>query len=483
MMAYKHQVSVTEEATGILTPVEVDSAIPVFFGTAPINMTDLKNINKPVMVYNYAEAVKNFGFVSANTETGLYDFTISEAIDVFFSKFAIAPVIFINVLDPETHKSTVDAEQITVVSGKATLAKGGILTDTLVITGEEPLAVGTDYEVLFNSKGDLIITAIEGGKLANGSYTVKYDHLDPSKVMPADVVGGVDVNGVASGLELVDQLFPMFRRVPANILAPKYSSDPAVAASMKAKANSITGLFKCQALIDVPTDTVIEYSKVAKWKEDNNITDPHQQVYWPMVSLSGVKYHLSTQAAAVMATTDSDNGDTPHKSPSNEAVQADSAVLIDGTEIYLQPNQAAEQLNGLGINTVLNFVGGWKAWGNNTAAYPGVTDVKDRWIAVRRMFNWVGNTIILTLWQELDDPTDRKQIDQITDTINLWLNSLQGTGAILGGRIEFRPEDNPTIELLNGKSKFRVFIAPPIPNEEIEVVLEYDPSYFDTLFD
>lgn len=63
------------------------------------------------------------------------------------------------------------------------------------------------------------------------------------------------------------------------------------------------------------------------------------------------------------------------------------------------------------------------------------------------------------------------------------MNSLQGTGAILGGRIEFRPEDNPTIELLDGKSKFRVFIAPPIPNEEIEVVLEYDSSYFDTLFD
>jgi len=478
-MAYKHQVSVTEEATGILTPVAVDSAIPVVYGTAPVSMTDVTNINKPQLIYTYAEAVQAFGFVPANAATGLFDYTLSEAIDVYFSKFAVAPIILVNVLDPAEHK-TAGTSTVTLANGKVTVPEAGIIPSSVAIAGS---TVGTDYETMFNTSGELIVAAVDGGNLVDGEITVTYDKLNPTAVTPADIIGGVDVAGVATGLELTDQLFPMFRRTIGQIVAPKYSSNSAVAAVMKAKAQSVTGLFKAQALIDVPTDTVKKYQDVAKWKNDNNIMDAHQQVYWPMASLSGVKYHLSTQAMAVTATTDSNNGGTPQKSPSNESVQADSAVLIDGTEVWLTPQQAAEQLNGQGVVTMLNFIGGWKLWGNNTAAYPANTDVKDRWISVRRTFNWIGNTLIQTMWQRLDQPIDRKQVDIVVDTVNIWLNSLQAAGVILGGRVEFLPGDNPDIQLLDGKSVFRVYVAPPVPNEEIEFILEYDVSYFATLFE
>jgi uncharacterized protein len=480
MMAYKHQVSVTEEATGILTPVEVDSALPIVFGTAPIGMTDVSNVNKPQLVYTYAEAVAAFGFVPANPVTGLFDFTLSEVIDSVFTKFKFAPVILVNVLDPATHKTAVTAESVLVVDGKGTLAKKGALPATVVIAD---LVKGTDYELLFNISGDLIITAIEGGDLEDGTISVAYSYADPTKVTSAEIIGGVDAGNKATGLELVDSVFPMFSRNIAQIASPKYSSDPAVAAVMKAKAKSVSGLFLAQALIDVPTSTVKKYQDVAKWKSDNNVVDPHQQVYWPMGVLGGVKYHLSTVALGVTAVTDNANGGTPQKSPSNEDAQINGTVLIDGTEIFLNIPQAAEQLNGQGIVTAINVGNGWKLWGNNTGAYPANTDVKDRWISVRRTFNWIGNTIIRTMWQRLDREITPKNVDLVIDTLNLWLNSLQASGVILGGRVEFRPEDNPENEVLNGKTKFHVFIAPPVPNEEIEFVLEYDISYFATLFD
>ncbi|QHJ79164.1 MAG: hypothetical protein [Caudoviricetes sp.] len=479
-MVYKHGITVSESATGVLTPVVVDSATPIYVGTSPVNMTDVTNVNKLFLAYTRAEAVAAFGFVDANPTTGIFEYTISEAIDAHFSKFAAAPMVIVNVVNPATHKKTIAPETVVIADGKGTLANTGAIKSSVVITGK---VLGTDYELSFTLDGKLNILAIDGGSLADGNITVNYDAIDTSLINDADIVGGVDTNGVASGLELVDLVFPMFRKTLGLIVVPKYSSSPAVAAVMKAKARNVSGMFKAEALIDVPTDTVKKYQDVAKWKNDNNVVDPFQVVCWPMVALGGKKYHLSTQLACVMAITDSNNGDNPHKSPSNESLQADSSVLIDGTPVYLTPTQAEDQLNGQGIVTALNFIGGWKVWGNNTAAYPAITDVKDRWIPVRRMFSWVGNTIILTMWQRVDQPTKRRQVEIVTDSVNQWLNALVARDYLLGARVEFREADNPDIQLLDGKTVFRVFLTPPTPNEEIEFILEYDPAYFSTLFE
>ena len=65
-MAYKHGVYVSEVPTSILPAVTVDSAVPVIFGTAPVNMTDVTNVNRPVLCNSYEEFVAAFGFVPAS---------------------------------------------------------------------------------------------------------------------------------------------------------------------------------------------------------------------------------------------------------------------------------------------------------------------------------------------------------------------------------------------------------------------------------
>lgn len=487
-MAYRHGVYVSEIPTSILPPVLAESSVPVVFGTAPINMAEDVGgaINKPILVYSYQEAVKKLGFVPANPDTGLFDFTLCEFMRSHFALFAAAPVVFVNVLDPDKHTSTVTNSAVTLVNDRASIHVGAIL-DTVVVLSEDgstTYVLGDDYDLTFGAGGEVIINRIEGGNIPDNAHlSVSYDYLDPSKVTEADIIGGIDANtGLPTGLELLNEIFPRFRIIPGQVLAPRYSTSPTVAAVMAAKASNINGHFKAIALSDIPTNEVSDYTDAPVWKNDNNIVDPLQVVCWPMVKIGEEKFHLSTQLAGVICRTDAANSDVPYKSPSNENLQAAATVLSDGSEVFLGPNSAA-YLNGEGIVTGLNFIGGWKAWGNRTAAYPGNSDPKDAFIAIRRMFNWIGNTLILTFWQKVDNPLNRRQIDTVIDSANIWLNGLASREFILGGRVEFLESENPVTDLMDGIARFHVYVTPPSPNREMEFILEYDPSYLSGLFE
>lgn len=484
-MAYQHGVNINEVPTSIVSPVEVSAGLPVVFGTAPLHLAETQeNVNKPVLVFSYQEAVKALGYSDDWDK-----YTLCEFMDSHFSKFNAAPVIFVNVLDPSTHKTSVVNQSVTHANKVSTINDDGVLISTLVVklTAEgAELAKGTDYVAAYDKSGKVVITAVANGAIgtSQGSLIVSYDKLNPGAVTGNDVIGGVDgTTGEYTGLELVNKVFPMYRLVPGQILAPGWSHDPMVAAVMKAKAKKINGVFNAIAVTDIDSseDGAVQYTEVPAWKNDNNYTDPFMAACWPKVALGDKVYHLSTQFAGVTCQTDAANDDIPYVSPSNKSLQANGAVTASGKEVSLGQDQAA-YLNGEGIITPLNWTGGWKLWGNRTAAYPATTDVKDSFIAVRRMFNWIGNTIILTYWQHVDNPMNRRLIETVVDSINIWLNGLTARGALLGGRIEFREDENPTTDLLNGIIRFHVYISPPVPAREISFTLEYDVSYLQSLF-
>jgi phage tail sheath protein FI len=122
--------------------------------------------------------------------------------------------------------------------------------------------------------------------------------------------------------------------------------------------------------------------------------------------------------------------------------------------------------------TAINL-NGWRNWGNYTGAYPGSTDAKDIWIAVRRMFNWQGNTFIQTYFDRVDDPMNYRLIEAIVDSENIRC-AAYAPDKWAGARIEYLAEDNPTTDILAGKITFRQHIAPYTPAQEIENILSYD---------
>jgi uncharacterized protein len=73
-------------------------------------------------------------------------------------------------------------------------------------------------------------------------------------------------------------------------------------------------------------------------------------------------------------------------------------------------------------------------------------------------------------------------IDAVVNSIQLWLDGLSNTEALLGARCEFRQDENPTTELLNGHYVFHVYIAVPTPAEWIDFRIEYWLPYVQNLW-
>ncbi len=489
MATLSHGVNASEVPTSITSPNEAASGIPFIVGTAPINTADTANVNKVGLYYTYDEAVKACGYVPPVMDNASklekYEYTICEFLKSHFSLFAVAPVLIVNVLDPAKHKKTATTTSVTLdtKSGMATIAETGILSAGFVLDSYEK---DTDYILTYDDDGKMVVTSLKNDngefKCATGkSLTITAEKIDPSAVTADDIVGGVDVDGNYSGFELVEQCFPKFLTIPDTLLAPGYSQIPTVAAVMNAKAQAINDLFEANTLNDIPTADGLTYTEAPAWKNNNNYSSRTQLVCYGNPALDGVFYHQSTQLAGLIAQTDSNNGNMPYVSPSNKNYQMNACVLENGKEVRLTPAQAA-YLNENGIITPLNFIGGWKCWGGQTACYPANTDVKDADIAVRRMMNWMKKTLILTYWQKVDNPLNRRQIDTVIDSVNIWLNGLQARGILLGGRCEFLESENPTTDLLDGISRFHFYGTPAPTNKRIDFICEFDVNYLKNLF-
>lgn len=481
-MAFFHGIRTSERETSIKSPASTTAGLPVIYGTAPVHLaSDPAASNKPILCYTYAEAVAALGYC-----TDWKNYTLCEAIYSEFVLYSVAPVVFVNVLDPYKHKATVSNAETAVANKLATVADPVLLSTLVVKTAADGTALkaGTDYEAAYDDDGVLQITALDGGAMASASTVyLSYDKLDPSAVTSDDIIGGIGSDGSKKGLETLDQVFTMYRLVPGMILAPGWSDNPEVASVMKAKAGNIDGVFSAISLVDIPTDAVTNYTNAPAWKTNNNYTSEDQYVGWPMVKNGSKIYHMSTHLCGVCGQTDAaDDDDVPWRSPSNKTLQATGLCLADGTDVGLDLTQA-NYLNGQGITTGLNFIGGWKLWGNRTAAYPSNTDVKDAFITSRRMMHWYAQRFILTYWANVDDIINKRFIETVVDSANIDLNGLTAAGKLLGGRMAFEAEFNPTTSLLDGSVTFHTYLGIGVPAEDIHDINEIDPSYLSGLFE
>lgn len=472
-MAYNHGIKTSQQATSVSTPVVTASGIPIVIGTAPVHTVGGK-ANELVLANSYSEAVEALGYSDDWDK-----YTLCEMIYSQFMLYGMSPVIFVNVLDSSKHKKDVAATEMTISDGIIELPYEA-LKDTVVVSsaasGGTSYAEDEDYSVYYGDTALIIEINEEGAMKSAENAFVSYSTIDTSTVTKKEIIGGYDItSGKNTGLELVADCYAKYQVIPDIILVPGYSSDPEVAAVMDAKT-SINEMFKAIALIDGDCETVTKYTDVSEWKNSNNITSKDQILCWPMCTLGDKKFHMSTILAGTMAATDSDNDDCPSESPSNKTAEIDGLCLADGTEITLNHTQAT-YLNERGIITCLNFTGGYKIWGNETACYPSNTDVKDYFININRMFGWCEKNFILTFWSKIDKNITRRLIDSIIDSYNIYLNGVTKSEKILGGRIEFNSDENEVTSLMSGKIKFHTFLTPPSPAKEIENTFEYDVDY------
>ena len=476
-------VHVFEKATSVQTPKVATVGIPFVVGTAPVqSAAKPAKSNVPVLVTSWDEAVEKLGF-SYDWES----YTLCEFMYSHLQLFGAQPVIFCNILDPEAMKKAVEAKDYDVTDHKATLPIGAVagsikVKATVDVEGtptEQELKADEDYSILYDRDDTdtyvCIVELLEDGSAYDAeTVSVAYSAADPKTATVADVVDGV---------AQVDACLTAVGLVPDLIAAPGWSHNTVVAAVMATKAAAINGLFKGKAVIDADSgeDGVTEYSQLSGYKNKNNFVDVDQIICWPMVQLGDYRFHLSTQICGLMATVDAGNRGIPYESPSNKNLKMDACVLADGTPVNLTWNQVDLIAGSWGVVTAVNFLdSGWVAKGNYTACYPGNTDVKDQFIPVSRMFDFIGNTLIRTFWSKLDKPMTPALRDSILQTCNIWLGGLTGGGYLYGARAEMLAEENPLTSLLDGIITLHIYNAPPVPAQEIDFILEYDVSYMET---
>lgn len=475
-MAYKHGVYTSEVETSLVAPITGTAGLQVIVGTAPVNMLadPAAAVNVPLLVNNYKEAVEAVGYLD-----DFANYTLCESISAAFNVLAVAPMVLINVLDPAKHTSTMDEATLQINDGVAVLEEVGVLLNRLVVKADsQTLVAGADYTTNWNNDGTLNIVVLStgAGKSAT-SLTVSGSKLDPSKITAADIVGGVDAStGKETGMEVIRQVYPLLGMTPGILIAPRWSKDATVAAALQAKTKNINSVFGAVCIVDIDSseEGATKYTDVKTTKEGQAVTDPNAYAVWPFAKVGETVYSGSALAAALTAYTDAQNDDTPNVSPSNKTLAITAACLEDGTDVVLDQEQA-NTVNSFGVATWLNM-NGFRLWGNNTAAYPGITDPKDRWFSVRRFMTWAANSFILTYFQKVDSPANKRLIEAIVDSENVRGNGFVARGVCARYEITFNEDENTTTDLLNGKITFHQYITPFTPAEDIEDIIEFDPE-------
>ena len=444
-MGYKHGTYQTETSSDISLPIVLDYG-HFIVGTAPINKVKRENrrVNEIVRLGTYKEAIQYFG------DTYDLDFSISQAIKVFFELYKVAPLYVVNILDLEKHKTVKKTQNdLSLTNGKVVIPNHKLITDTLVVKENATSQVISDAITMWTDEG-LEIYA----KPSNGTkIDIEYEEIDLSKVTKAQALGGYDILTMKrAGLELLDEVFLKYSELPAFIDIPDFSSDSEVAAIMQTKAKNINGnMFEAVALINAPIDK--PYDQIPKWKDDNNINGNDQIVLYGTLGLAGKKYIQSIQYAALSLSVDNENGGVPSQTPSNYLYKCDSLYWKNSSgnleEIILDKEQQANLLNKNGVVTAINFKG-WKCWGSETALNPMATDPKDKFIYTRRMFKYIGNELVISYFDKVDKKFSKKLAETVTKSMNIRLNAIVARNDLLSANAALSAEDNDTINVTNG---------------------------------
>lgn len=169
---FKHGTRAEIEANAFSTTENGESlqAI-VYIGTAPVNQVEdgAKNVNKPILVRDISEARKYLGY-----SDNWAKYTLCEAMHAHMDLKGVGPLVFINVLNPDTHVATTNAsESKTPSEGAFSLSNASLI---LVNSIEVATKVkDTDYTVTVDESTDTVIIAEKtSGSLGTSALTVTY---------------------------------------------------------------------------------------------------------------------------------------------------------------------------------------------------------------------------------------------------------------------------------------------------------------------
>jgi uncharacterized protein len=308
------------------------------------------------------------------------------------------------------------------------------------------------------AKGELAPAA---GKMALvGGAVAGAVHVTPDEYVgnPADRTG-------FGGLEAVDEV----TMVAAPDLMALYQRG--VIDLEAVKAIQLAMIAHCElmgdrvAILDAPPD--YNAQQIKEWRVDKAGYDSkYATLYWPWVKVfdpvagQAVFVPPSGHIAGIWARSDGERG--VHKAPANEIVRG--AISL---ELQLTKGEH-DQLNPAGINCIRTFPGrGIRVWGARTLS----SDPAWRYLNVRRLFNYVEESILQGTQWVVFEPNDMDLWERVKRTLSSFLFRVWRDGALFGatpGEAYFVKCDgeNNTAETIDaGQLIVDIGIAPVKPAE------------------
>jgi phage tail sheath protein FI len=492
-------VQVSDVPSSLKVVVQANSASIVAIGTAPVHSLPgftwttpgsglspyASVVNKPILCIISSDFTTQLGLSSVfgpgvtgsvNT-TGNY--TLSEVYDLEFVQNNASPFVAINVFDPWSMSTVVTQNGKAVSSTKTVAISGEVILASLSVVGVTSTHVGvqgTDFTYTYNdaSLQTGVITLLSTGNLyTDATVNVSFYTPNLAAITQSSIIGGTDVNGNYFGISVLEKVFTVTGIVPATVITPGWGANTGVIAAANSHVQSINnGRFRAIYIADIDTTVATQYTQVTAQKSTQNLQTAFELAGWPHVGLAGKRYHASTMLAVMMQNTDAAFGGLPYVSPSNKVPSMDSTILRSGAQVVVDPAQA-DFLEQQGIFTFINFQG-WKSLGDYTCAYPTDTNIQDFWINERRMFNFLGNTLSLTLAQFIDLPGNLATLASINETIQSYLNTLVQKGAANTARVSFNPNENLVAQVAAGIYTFHILWTPPTPIRTLNLLLQFD---------
>jgi phage tail sheath protein FI len=297
------------------------------------------------------------------------------------------------------------------------------------------------------------------------------------------VLGGYDAaQGRYTGIKLLQNIEsepvgtdkdgnPVFLPfAPKILIAPDFSGEKLVADALILAARSLRGV----AIIDIKAQTKEEAAASAAGFDAG-----HGYGVWPPVNM-GPKIGdigLSAPAAGLVAVTDDAKGFWV--SPSNRVMLGIVRLTKQVSFSISDRDSDANFLNNNKIATVVR-ADGFRLWGNRTLAGP--SEIRFKWINVRRIANSVNDSIIKNHLYAVDQNITVNYISTVLGGVNSYMRSLQTRGAILGGTAFADPELNSKEDIKNAIVTFDFEFTPTYVANEIRFRSRLTDRFISDLF-
>jgi hypothetical protein len=480
-----------EEKEAGSRPIEgVGTAVAAFIGLAAKG-----DFNKPTLITNWSQFAATFGGFAEDSYLAhaVYGFFLNGGGNCYVIRVgadstppaAAAPLP--SATDAETTAYNATARELGPAGNDITLdvadASEGAPDETfrLVVkrgTDEEQFdnlttKAGDRNAVAVVNAGSKLIQLEEFGRAAvakrrpaSGSYTLTGGtSAAPARIDAEDYVGDPDRRTGLGGFQAVDDVTMVC--VPDLMAAYQQETIDldGVQAVQQAIVDHCSGMHDRMAILDAPPN--LNAQQIREWRvEKTRYDSAFSALYWPWISVydptlrHNVLVPPSGHIAGIWSRSDDTRG--VHKAPANEVVRG---ALDLETRITRGEH---DTLNPDGINVIRAFPGqGIRVWGARTLS----SDTTWRYLNVRRLFNYIEESILQGTQWVVFEPNDLDLWQRIRRTITAFLVERWRDGALFGATpeqafyVKCDEETNPPEVVDAGQVVVEIGIAPVKPAE------------------